>query len=571
VPEQVTASEDILQIEQVEAALLIRPARDGRRWQVVAACAVIVLVLFAAYFRLSWTAPVNSDGAANIFQAWAMLHGNVLLHGWWLSDASFYTTELPQYVLIEAVLGPIPSVIHLAAAMTYTLTVLLAALMAKGNATGREGALRMVIAAGIMLAPQPGGGIYVGGGVFVLDLSLGHIGTAVPLLLAWLLLDWAGTRRWVPPAIGILLAWVLTADTLVIYVGILPVVVVYGVRAYRQVVVALRPVTSAWFELAMVASALAAGPVALAVSAILRSLGGFAIYPDHPVLVSGSGLVNNVTVTFESVLTLFGANFLGLPVGFDLAAALLHLAGLALACWGVWLGVRRFVRSAGPGGTVDEVMAVAVLANLIAFVVSTLAIDPSYAREIAVVLPLSAALAGRMLPERLVTARILPMLSVVLVGYMLTLAHGVVQPPAKPTPTQQLASWLAARHYRYGLGGYWQASVVTLASDQRVQVRPIDMAPHQKVGAYPWESNASWYDPAVHYANFVILDPGTPSYHVDGTWSMIRATWGNPARWYRVGPYRVLVWHKNLLTGLGCGDVYARNTGTASQEGPRCS
>ena len=43
--------------------------------------------------------PVNADGASNALQAWDMLHGNLLLHGWWLSDVSFYTTELPQYTL----------------------------------------------------------------------------------------------------------------------------------------------------------------------------------------------------------------------------------------------------------------------------------------------------------------------------------------------------------------------------------------------------------------------------------------------------------------------------------------
>ena len=30
-----------------------------------------------------------------------MLHGNLLLHGWTLSDTSFNTTELPQYMLLE--------------------------------------------------------------------------------------------------------------------------------------------------------------------------------------------------------------------------------------------------------------------------------------------------------------------------------------------------------------------------------------------------------------------------------------------------------------------------------------
>jgi len=49
--------------------------------------------------------PVNSDGASNALQAWAMLHGNPLLRGWQLSDVSFYTTELPQYAALEAIRG----------------------------------------------------------------------------------------------------------------------------------------------------------------------------------------------------------------------------------------------------------------------------------------------------------------------------------------------------------------------------------------------------------------------------------------------------------------------------------
>jgi len=83
-----------------------------------------------------------------------MLHSNLLLHGWLLSDVSFYTTELPQYMLIEAIRGLGPGVVNLAAAMTYTLLVLLAGLLAKGGAGGREGRARFLLAAGIVLAPQ---------------------------------------------------------------------------------------------------------------------------------------------------------------------------------------------------------------------------------------------------------------------------------------------------------------------------------------------------------------------------------------------------------------------------------
>jgi hypothetical protein len=220
---------------------------------------------------------------------------------------------------------------------------------------------------------------------------------------------------------------------------------------------------------------------------------------------------------------------------------------------------------------VDEIMAVAILANLLAFLVSTLAIDPSYAREIAVVLPFGAVLAGRLLAERLASARLLPVLALVLLGYTASLGRGLAQAPT-PTQSQRLADWLVARHLRYGLGDYWEASSVTLASGQRVIVRPLDVAPGRKVGAYPWEADAAWYNPERYRANFAVFDPYSPAYRSHGTVAMARTTFGRPAHTYHVGRYVVLVWHKNLLAGLRCGQVYGRPTGTRpTPTGPRCS
>ena len=152
------------------------------------AVTLAVALLLLAYLRVSWTVAANSDGAGNVLQAWDMLHGNLVLHGWSLSDTSFYTTELPQYMLIVSVLGRHGDVIHVASAMTYTLVVVAAALLAKGHAAGREGLARMLIAAGIMVAPQ------LGTGAAVLESSPGHIGTSVPILATWLVLDRAPRR-----------------------------------------------------------------------------------------------------------------------------------------------------------------------------------------------------------------------------------------------------------------------------------------------------------------------------------------------------------------------------------------
>ena len=101
------------------------------------------VVLFLCYLRVSGTQSISSDGGSNALEAWDMLHGNLLLHGWTLTDVSFYTTELPEYMLVELIRGLRPAVVHTAAAFTYTLLVLLAGLLAKGRATGREGVVRV--------------------------------------------------------------------------------------------------------------------------------------------------------------------------------------------------------------------------------------------------------------------------------------------------------------------------------------------------------------------------------------------------------------------------------------------
>ncbi|MFI5068426.1 MAG: hypothetical protein ACHP9Z_31215, partial [Streptosporangiales bacterium] len=85
--------------EDEAAAPAAAPRRRAPRLPPVAAAWVLgVLAVFACNLLLARTRAVNSDGAGQALQAWDMLHGNLLLRGWSLSDVSFYTTELPEYM-----------------------------------------------------------------------------------------------------------------------------------------------------------------------------------------------------------------------------------------------------------------------------------------------------------------------------------------------------------------------------------------------------------------------------------------------------------------------------------------
>ena len=251
------------------------PTRSWRKlawWAWVAPYVVAGVTLFFCYRRLSETQPVTSDGAANALQAWDMLHGNLLLRGWTVSDVSFYTTELPEYMGVELIRGLGPDVVHVAAAFTYTLLVLLAGLLAKGRAKGREALVRVLIASGIMIAPQ------LSPGTSLLLLSPDHTGTQVPLLVTWLVLDRAPRRWYVPLIIAVMLTWVQIGDRITLIVAVVPLALVCALRMCRGLV-RREPLTSRWYEVSLAVAAVASVGAAWLAVRVIDRLSGYAVSP----------------------------------------------------------------------------------------------------------------------------------------------------------------------------------------------------------------------------------------------------------------------------------------------------
>jgi hypothetical protein len=525
------------------------PARQTSRprWPIVAGWLLGVVIAFTCYLRLARTRAVDSDGASQALQAWDILHGNVLLHGWWLSDVSFYTTELPEYMLVELVRGLNQDVVHVAAATTYTLVLLLAVLLAKGSATGRAGLSRVLITIGIMIAPQ------LSSGVKMLISSPDHIGTSAPVLAAFIILDRAPQRRYVPVVVSALLGWAAVADTLVLFIGVLPVALVSLLRAGRGVWAERRWRPQRYY-LALATGSLAAGVAAELALRLIRAAGGFTVQQPAIQLVHGVGaLPHTANVAGQGLLLVAGADFLGLRPGPATAAVYLHLTGVILLGLGALIAARRF---AADLGLVDQILVTAIAVNLAAYIFSTQATSIQTTREIVAVLPLGAVLAGRMLADRVLAMKYaVPALLVVLAGYLGGLGYELTQPPV-PAQNHQLTSWLAAHHLSSGLSGYWEANVVTLTSGDRVRLRQLTEA-GPAVIRYEWNSAASWYDARTQQANFVVLAPGIAEYPGFSPVKAVLATFGQPVRSYRVGAYRVLVWNKNLLRDLPrAGSVY---------------
>jgi hypothetical protein len=522
----------------------ISGAPSPRRWLITGAWVAGTVAAFAAYLRLARTRPANSDGASQALQAWDMLHGNPLLRGWTLTDVSFYTTELPQYMLVEVVRGLGQDVVHVAAAMTYTLAVLFAALLAKSTATGREAAVRVALATGIMLAPQ------LVSGTNVLVSSPDHIGTSVPLLAVWLILDRARPRWYVPVATSLLLGWAQVADSLVLVAGVVPLVLVCAVRVVRAVAARQR-IASQWYEIALAGGAVVAAVAAQLVPRLIHAAGGYAAHPVGTQLAPVGQIIRyNVPITGQSLLLLPGADFIGLPMSATTFFVMLHIVGVALAACAIVAAAWRFFRD---DDRVSQVLLAGIVVNVVTFAVGTHVAGIPSAREIAPVLAYAAALAGRQLARPLLNGRLarralLSALGVVLVGYLAGLGLEISK-PSVPPQAQQLTSWLESHHLGTGLSGYWEANVVTLTSGNRAAVRLVESS-GKIISLGGSNVNAAWYDPAKSSADFVVLFPGIQGFPGFTNRAAVLATFGKPARTYHVGRYTILYWHKNLLTAL---------------------
>jgi hypothetical protein len=553
-------------------------ARPDRAWQprvaAVAMTGLAAFVLFLIYVRVSSTQPVNTDDSNSMLMAWDMLHGNVSLHGWWMSDVSFFTTELPQYAVLEWLLGLHQHTAHVAAAMTYTLVMLLAVLLASGNwrpGSRRTAAVRALIAAAILIAPERGVG------VDVLLLFIGHIGTSVPLMAILLLLDRARPRWQIPVVTCLGLSWVMVADKAVLLAAVGPLILVCGgqvvlaIKAGRpRTVAAMRDALSTcWYPASLVLAAITATGLTWIADRVIRALGGYDLQPLRFALTPPGQYLASIITTWRDLLWLFGASYHG-QSGAALLIAVCHLPVLFLVLAAVgrvswlWLrGLRPGHRRPVAVPLVDQLLAAAFIASLFAFT-----LDHALGKglqDITILVPFGAVLAARQFASVAfgvqeqakeqasgVWSRCRPWLKIaacatgcaLFASYLAGLGLTARQPVARPAGTS-LGQWLDARGLHHGLAGYWQSTVITLVSSGTVIVRPMtsDLRPRR------WMADSGWYSRAAPPADFITLG-GTGLADNARTWSRIRGRFGAPAYVASFGPYTVLVYRHNLLTEL---------------------
>lgn len=502
--------------------------------------------LFVAYLYLARTTGVNSDGAAVALQGWDALHGNWLLHGWQTADVSFYPTEVPQHALVEAVYGLRPDVVHVCAALTYTLIVLLTALLGLGPPARPGGALRAVVAATIVVAPSAGWPTHV------LLFSPDHTGTAVPIMATLLFLDRARAARWVPLAVLALLIWMQVADELAVVAAAAPLALVGVVRLAGGG----RVDGSRWYDGWLAIAALASIGLAPLVLRGIHAIGGFYQTPlsqtaaNQRLFASPSTIPQHAGALGEGLRILSSVSGVAGNGWFTTATLGPHLILLAGSGLALLFGMGRFFRL----DRVTQTLVAGTVAVLIAGAFGSFLTGPGETHDVAVLLPMSAALAGRMLPARLLAPGRLTVLFraaiAAILGWLLAALGLAATTQSVPAGNQQLVMWLLSHNLTSGLAGYWDSNILSLDSGGRIRIAAVQVHPAGGLQPYRWESVDSWYDPRESRANFVITAQD-PAAGLAVPEQALTDWFGGPVQIYHVEQFTISVWNKNLLARLG--------------------
>jgi hypothetical protein len=500
-----------------------------------------MLLVAAVTARVAKAYPVSSDDATGILEASSILHGNLLLRGWTVSNISFVATDLPFYVAGVALRGMGPSLLRDVPSALYAVAVGVAVMLA---ATGSRSP-GMAAATAVVLLGLPAGGL----AEFVTK-GYTRVGTSIGLFVALIAIGGPAGRKVSPVRLGVYtLAVVLTllSDTYMLVIGAAAVLVVCLMAASRRM-------SYENLGLGRVAMAtLVAILFGQAASWLIRVMGGYEIEPlplrDY---LSSRDTLRTVAANVRALATHLPSLYrCDLPPGGGVAewmVWLVCLIGPVLLLLALWWG-RPLARRRERQDFVGDVLWVSMMLGLAAYLLSANEKDRGTLRYM-----VPFVLSGAVLTARVAGSRARSMSPMGVPLAMLAAAYGItmardLQKPVIDDPAVALAGWLRDHELHQGYGPYWDASIVTASGRGEVAVRPVrgrEVRPGRvAIEPFRWMSDEAWYrdEPA----NFVVYrpDPG-PKYHFLINEAVCAACFGPPSSRHEVGPYIVLVWRRDL-------------------------
>ena len=217
---------------------------------------------------------------------------------------------------------------------------------------------------------------------------------------------------------------------------------------------------------------------------------------------------NKLNIYLHAVLGMNGADFtsesiLSVDTVFFLIKTLVVLFGFCL----IFYHVCHFI-SGKKWDNISEILSLGFLFVSIVFIITTISTDMLSARYIGTCPYILAVLIIRFMRKKDVfdihfSMNKIPVWAVALVLGIVLLFRSFMpihELTLAETEQERVASVLEQYNLKSGYANFWDSSIITVLSEQKVKVRAIAMG--EGVGIFPWGCKRSWYE---EKANFILI------------------------------------------------------------------
>jgi hypothetical protein len=524
------------------------PGRGSRRHPRLAGLLVFAfvgtVVIYYLLARRAWGG--NSDAATLVLQGESIAQGHVTLHGWSFLLDSFWTVDVPLYVLGYLVLGMNPALVFWVPAIVAAVVLSVGIYLGFSGRPRRAGWVSALVLIGLI-------GLPTGSWIWVFLSVYGHSVTILMCLFAFIALR--SGRFGIGWAMAVaVLALGLVGDLQALPIGVGPIAAAGALAMLRT--------RSIRGGAPNVAAAMAAPVLAYLLRRMALLLGTYQIGQANP-HASKAVLIDNAYRLPGYLARVFGYTGAGggwrtgmlsvsSPLGWVRIAAVVVVAlavvlGIMLTIHGIWSALDRrrdtnTSRVASADWRIDDILILGALVDLAFFLYATLADDITYLRYLSPFVIFgsiyTARLAGKVasMPRTAPYARGMSVTLGAVVAVFATACLPAIAFNPVPYTNSDLATSLAARGLSVGIGDFWTASQTTLASAGKVVIRPVQGSGDRVIRRFQLSQDI-WYRTPFQF----LACPASGSF--EGlSCDVATATFGQPAQRFRVADEDILVW-----------------------------
>ncbi len=500
-----------------------------QKYKIFTALGVVFLISAVVFFFIAQHfVQYSSDSSAGILMAKDILHGNVLLKGWYIPRDHFLTTDILFFIPCIALFGVTPVVPEII--------------------SGLLGALIFVVAIGVSLSGISKEKYYTAASITVAMLFssfffLSHLLTipAHGFTALFALVSIYGTYKyctngniWYLVLSGIPSVLGAFGDPLYLAVVTLPIsiVVITSIvqrHAHRR---------EYWIGFTQLLAVL----IGLGANGIFGKIGPTIITQQLQIATIPIFLQNIQTfvqLTFQS----YGANIFGQFLTVSIIPLVISLIKIGAVVF-VFRAVIR-TRSQGTSDFLSNILFMSVITSSLAFLMVMVSGSAQGVDSVRYLLPVfvcAAPLVGRSIAgfkmETWVKSGVIlaSALCVLITSRELLITKPELNAPA------QLGPVLAEHGLSRGYGTYYSGTSATLYSDGKSWVSPLNVN-NGVPTAYNWLSSEDWYKVP---ANFLVVWSNDP----ESLFNSVLPVAGNPVNSFTAGGYTVYVWDHDITPAI---------------------